>query len=58
MAGPAGPSVRPTGEQGSGVLTALVRANGLLVVPEGVEALPAGALVEVEMIHWEQGGSL
>jgi molybdopterin molybdotransferase len=55
-AGPDGPIVRPTGEQGSGVLTALTRANGLLVIPEGVEALAADAPVEVEMLHWEQGG--
>ncbi len=54
-AGPDGPIVRPTGEQGSGVLTALTRANGLIVIPEGVEALAADALVEVEMLHWEQG---
>jgi molybdopterin molybdotransferase len=45
------PSVRPTGEHGSGILTALVRANALLVVPDGVEELPEGALVEVEMLH-------
>ena len=55
VAGPDGPLVRPTGEQGSGVLTALTRANGLLVIPEGIEALAAGTLVEVEMLHWEQG---
>jgi molybdopterin molybdotransferase len=54
--GPAGPEVRPTGEQGSGVLTALTRANGLLVVPDGVEHLDAGSLVEVEMLHWELEG--
>jgi molybdopterin molybdotransferase len=56
--GPDVPVVRPTGEQGSGVLTALVRANGLLVVPDGVEQLPEGALVDVEMLHWEQGTGL
>lgn len=55
-AGADGPVVRPTGEQGSGVLTALVRANGLLVVPDGVERLEAGDIGEVEMLHWEQGG--
>jgi len=55
-AGPEGPTVRPTGEQGSGVLTALTRANGLLVIPEGVEELAVDALAEVEMLHWEQGG--
>lgn len=53
-----GPVVRPTGEQGSGILTALVRANGLLVVPDGTDYLPAGALVDVEMIHWEHGAGL
>jgi molybdopterin molybdotransferase len=50
-----GPRVRPSGEQGAGVLTALTRANGLLVVPDGVEGLVAGDWVEVEMVHWEQG---
>jgi molybdopterin molybdotransferase len=54
-AGPEGPIVRPTGEQGSGVLTALTRANGLIVVPEGIDILAADTLVEVEMLHWEQG---
>jgi molybdopterin molybdotransferase len=52
------PIVRPTGEQGSGVLTALVRANALLVVPDGVEQLPDGALVDVEMLHWVHGTGL
>lgn len=50
-----GPTVRPTGEQGSGVLTALTRANGLLVIPEGTEDLAAGVMADVEMLHWEQG---
>jgi molybdopterin molybdotransferase len=50
-----GREVRPTGEQGSGVLTALTRANGLLVIPDGVEHLDAGSLVDVEMLYWEQG---
>ncbi len=54
-AGSTGPLVRPSGEQGSGVLTALTRANGLLIVPDDVEYLPVDALVEVEMLHWEQG---
>lgn len=57
-AGLDGPIVRPTGEQGSGVLTALVRANGLLVVPDGTDYLPAGAQVTVEMLHWEHGARL
>jgi molybdopterin molybdotransferase len=33
--------------QGSGILTSLVWANGLVVVPEQVTCLPPGALVEV-----------
>ena len=57
-AGPDGPTVRPTGEQGSGVLTALVRANGLLIVPDGVECLALGDEAEVEMLHWEQGSGV
>jgi molybdopterin molybdotransferase len=34
---------RLTGPQGSGLLTSLARADALLVVPESVDALPAGA---------------
>ncbi len=33
--------------QGSGILTSMVWANGLVVVPENVTHLPAGAVVEV-----------
>jgi molybdopterin molybdotransferase len=33
--------------QGSGILTSLVWANGLVVVPENVTGLPSGTLVEV-----------
>lgn len=57
-AGPGGPRVRPSGEQGSGVLTALTRANGLLIVPDDVEYLPADSLADVAMLHWEQGGGV
>ncbi|MDF1501460.1 molybdopterin molybdotransferase MoeA, partial [Roseisolibacter sp. H3M3-2] len=43
-AGPdATPLARLTGPQGSGLLTSLARADALLVVPESVDALPAGA---------------
>jgi molybdopterin molybdotransferase len=34
---------RLTGAQGSGILTSMLRADGLLVVPEGQGDLPAGA---------------
>lgn len=57
-AGPTGLTVRPTGDQGSGVLTALARCNGLLVVPDDVHHLDAGSEVEVEMPHWEQGSGV
>ncbi len=53
-AGADGPEVRPTGEQGSGVLTALLRANGLLVVPDDVEGFAEGDLAEVLLLHHEQ----
>lgn len=41
--GPAGPEARLTGPQGSGILTSMVVANALLVLPEGQFDAPAGA---------------
>lgn len=41
--------------QGSGILSSLVWANGLLIVPEDVTFLPAGSPVEVWMLDWPQG---
>jgi len=40
-----GPTARLTGPQGSGILTSMVLANALLVVPEGQLETPAGATV-------------
>lgn len=40
--------------QGSGILTSMVWANGLLVVPEGETLVPAGSEVEVEMLDWPE----
>ncbi len=37
-------SVRLTGPQGSGILTSMVRANALLIIPEGQHETPEGAL--------------
>ncbi|HKP29460.1 MAG TPA: gephyrin-like molybdotransferase Glp, partial [Gemmatimonadales bacterium] len=37
---------RLTGPQGSGILTSMVRANALLVIPEGQHETPAGALAQ------------
>ena len=38
--------------QGSGILSSLVWANGLVVVPENVSLIPAGNTVEVWMLDW------
>jgi molybdopterin molybdotransferase len=37
------PSARLTGSQGSGILTSMVRANALLIVPEDRPSVPAGS---------------
>lgn len=37
------PEARLTGPQGSGILTSMVKANALLVIPEGQPETPAGA---------------
>ena len=41
-----GPEARLTGPQGSGILTSMVLANALLVIPEGQFDTPAGAMVQ------------
>ena len=46
---------RTTGEQGSGVLTSMAKANGLAIVAEGTEYLPAGSEVTVQMLDWPEG---
>lgn len=43
-----------TGNQGSHLLTSLVRANGLVIVPEGVKHVPAGGHVTALMIDWPE----
>jgi molybdopterin molybdotransferase len=40
-----GPEARLTGPQGSGILTSMVQANALLVIPEGQHETPIGAMV-------------
>lgn len=42
--------VRTTGEQGSGILKSLVLANGLIVLPEGMERVEAGDEVSVQLL--------
>jgi len=39
-----------TGDQGSGILNSLVQADGLAVIPEEVDYLPAGAMIQVVLL--------
>jgi molybdopterin molybdotransferase len=48
---PAGPEARLTGPQGSGILTSMVRANALLVVPEGQHETPKGSLMQAILLN-------
>ncbi|MGI6367705.1 MAG: gephyrin-like molybdotransferase Glp [Anaerolineae bacterium] len=41
------PLARLTGDQGSGILTSMVEADALAIIPESVDHLEAGSLVEV-----------
>lgn len=54
------PEARLTGPQGSGILTSMVLANALLVVPEGQFETPAGATVMAlrleDPVHREEPG--
>jgi molybdopterin molybdotransferase len=45
---------RLTGHQGSGILTSMIKANGLAVVPEGTEELKPGSTVKVVMFDWDE----
>ncbi len=58
--GPNGPEARLTGPQGSGILTSMVLANALLVIPEGQHETPVGstvrALILNDPVHQEQPG--
>ena len=47
----AGYEARLTGDQGSGILHSLVQADGLAVIREEHDHLPAGALVEVILLE-------
>jgi len=58
--GPNDPEARLTGPQGSGILTSMVLANALLVIPEGQHETPVGATVPAlilnDPVHQEQPG--
>ena len=40
-----------TGDQGSGILNSLVQADGLAIIPEEADHLPAGSSVEVRLLR-------
>lgn len=55
--------VRTTGDQGSGILTSMVKANCLIDIPQAVERLNPGDTVQVQVLspqlwegHWHQPG--
>lgn len=43
---------RSTGPQGSGILTSMSRANGLLIVPEDAKVINKGDRAQVQMLDW------
>lgn len=43
-----------TGPQGSGILTSMVKANGLAIIPEGIRQMKAGERVTVQMLDWPE----
>ena len=47
---------RLTGDQGSGILLSMVRAQGLAIISEDVDHLPAGERVQVIMLDWPERG--
>jgi molybdopterin molybdotransferase len=44
-----------TGPQGSGILTSMVWANGLAIIPEDRDKVAAGETVSVMMLDWREG---
>ena len=47
-------SARLTGPQGSGILTSMSLANGLVIVPEDKAEVKAGEKVQVMMLDWNE----
>ena len=43
---------RPTGAQGSGIMSSLARADALAVIPEGCARVEPGNSVEIQMLNW------
>ena len=49
---------RLTGEQGSGILSSMVKAQGLAIIPEDWGRVEAGQRVRVMMLDWPEGVSV
>jgi molybdopterin molybdotransferase len=47
-------TARLSGGQGSNMLNSLVRANALVIVPDGVMHLDAGAAAQAQMLDWPE----
>lgn len=47
-------TARLTGPQGSGILSSMVRANALAIIPKHEGPLPAGTRVWVQMLAWPE----
>ncbi len=46
---------RLTGAQSSGILTSMVRANGLTIIPADVDVVEPGQEIDVLMLDWSRG---
>jgi molybdopterin molybdotransferase len=44
-----------TGEQGSGILTSMMKANALTLIPADVDVVEAGEEIDVMMLDWSRG---
>ncbi len=44
-----------TGDQGSGILTSMVRANALTIIPADVDVVEPGEEIDVLMLDWTRG---
>jgi molybdopterin molybdotransferase len=51
-------TVVTTGDQGSGILKSMVRANGLIILPEEVTTVQAGGMVTVQLLDDSLGWTL
>jgi len=49
--GAGGWSVRTTGDQGSGILSSMSQANCFIVLPTETGNVPAGELVDVQLLE-------